>query len=87
MIDLPRIVDKFALVFDELPRAVPGVHSIRMLIGVGALVAAFVVHGVEMTDGIVELVGVELDRSPDPSYGVADSINSLWASCAGRPGV
>lgn len=45
--DLPRIVEEFAIRFDDLPEAMLGVGAARMLIGVGALVAAYVVHGVE----------------------------------------
>ncbi len=61
VIDLPRIVDEFARRFDDLPVAVEGVEAVRMLIGVGALAKAFVVHGVQTAPGVVELVGVELD--------------------------
>ena len=32
-----------------------------MYIGTGALVRAFVVHGVETQDRVVQLVGIELD--------------------------
>lgn len=62
VLDLPRVVEEFATRFDELPEAVAGVERVRMLIGVGVLVTAYVVHGVETTAGVVELVGVELDR-------------------------
>ena len=62
VVDLPRIVDEFATRFDGLPEAVSGVGAVRMLIGVGALVRAYVVHGIETSAGVVELVGVELDR-------------------------
>lgn len=54
--DLPRIVDEFAQRFDELPEAVAGVSAVRMLVGVGALAAAYVVHGAETTTGAVERV-------------------------------
>lgn len=62
VIDLPRIVDEFALRFDELPEAVAGIGAVRMLVGVGALTMAYVVHAAETTTGAVELIGVELDR-------------------------
>ena len=62
VMDLPRIVDEFAQRFDELPEAVGGVSAVRMLVGVGALAAAYVVHGAETTTGTVELIGVEFDR-------------------------
>jgi hypothetical protein len=32
-----------------------------MFIGSGTLVAAFVVHGIETTEGVVHLVGIEID--------------------------
>ncbi len=62
VVDLPRIVDEFAARFDDLPEAIPGVSAARMLIGTGSLVKAYVVHGIETSIGIIELVGVELDR-------------------------
>ncbi len=62
VIDLPAVVERFASGFDELPEAVEGIASARMFIGSSALVRAFVVHGIETTEGVVELVGVELDR-------------------------
>ncbi len=62
VIDLPAVVERFASGFDELPEAVEGIASARMFIGSSALVRAFVVHGIETTEGVVELVGVEIDR-------------------------
>mgnify|MGYP001826801036 CR=1 FL=1 len=62
VVDLPRIVDEFSTRFDDLPEAVSGVGAVRMLIGAGALVRAYVVHGIETSTGVVELIGVELDR-------------------------
>ena len=62
VMDLPQIVDEFAQRFDELPEAVAGVSAVRMLVGVGALVTAYVVHAAETTSGAVELIGVEIDR-------------------------
>lgn len=61
VVDLPRIVEEFAMRFDDLPEAMLGVGAARMLIGVGALVTAYVVHGVETSSGVVELMGIELD--------------------------
>lgn len=62
VVDLRRIVDEFATRFDDLPEALPGVRAARMLIGAGALFSAYVVHGIETSAGVVELVGVELHR-------------------------
>ena len=61
VIDLPRIVERFATQFDRLPSGSGGVDSVRMVIGTGALVRAFVVFGVEVAEGVVELIDVELD--------------------------
>jgi len=61
VVDLPRIVDEFAKRFDELPEAISGVSGVRMLIGVGALATAYVVHAAKTTAGAVELIGIELD--------------------------
>lgn len=59
--DLPAIVERFSSGFDELPEAVAGLPAVRMFIGTSVLVSAYVVHGVEISDGAVELVGIELD--------------------------
>ena len=61
VVDLPEIVEQFAAAFDDLPEATSGVRVIPMLIGSGTLVAAFVVHGIETTEGVVHLVGIEID--------------------------
>lgn len=61
VVDLPEIVEQFAAAFDDLPEATSGVLAIRMFIGSGTLVAAFVVHGVETTEGVVHLVGIEIE--------------------------
>lgn len=61
VIDLPSIVDLFAAGFDALPEVIEGVPSARMLIGVGRLVARFVVFGLEAPDGSIDLIGLDLD--------------------------
>ncbi len=61
VVDLPEVVQQFAARFDELPEAATGVPAIRMVIGSGALVAAFVVHGIEVCEGVVHLIGIEVD--------------------------
>lgn len=61
VVDLPVIVERFATGFDELPQSIAGLNSIRMMIGAGALVSAFVVHGIETEDGVVQLVGIDID--------------------------
>jgi hypothetical protein len=62
ILDLPRIVEEFSLRFDGLPEAVPDVGAVRMLVGIGTLTIAYVVHGVETSTGRIELLGVELDQ-------------------------
>jgi hypothetical protein len=61
VVDLPAIVEQFAAAFDDLPEAPSGVLAIRMFIGSGTLVGAFVVHGIETTERVVHLVGIEID--------------------------
>lgn len=61
VLDLPVIVERFATEFDDLREAIAGVSSIRMIIGVAALVKAYVVHGVETPDGVINLIGIEID--------------------------
>jgi hypothetical protein len=61
VIDLPEIVDTFAVGFDELPEVIEGLPSARIYIGAGALVSGVAVYGVEVADGVVELIGVEID--------------------------
>lgn len=63
VIELPSVVEEFAVAFNELPEALVGVSSVRMFIGTGSLVRAFVVHGIETNTGFVELVGVDIDLS------------------------
>jgi len=61
VIDLPTIVEQFATSFDDLAEAIPGVPSLRMLVGTGALVRAYVVHGIEVGDGVIDLVAIDID--------------------------
>jgi len=60
VVDLPTIVEAFASGFDELPAAIKGLESVRMFIGTGALAQALVMHGIETTEGIIDLVGIEI---------------------------
>ncbi|MFV2039873.1 MAG: hypothetical protein ACC660_06480 [Acidimicrobiales bacterium] len=62
VIDLPAIVERFSLGFDELSEVVAGLAAARMFIGTSALVRSYVVHGLEISEGLVELVGIEIDR-------------------------
>ncbi|MDZ7733917.1 MAG: hypothetical protein U5R31_13385 [Acidimicrobiia bacterium] len=61
VIELPAIVERFAVDFDHLAEVVEGVPSARMLLTTGLLVRASAVYGLELSEGVVELVGIELD--------------------------
>jgi hypothetical protein len=63
VIELPAIVEQFAIGFDSLPEAVEGVAEARMVIGTGGLVRAFAVYGLLMSDDSVELIGIEIDTT------------------------
>ncbi|MEZ5229381.1 MAG: hypothetical protein R2710_22795 [Acidimicrobiales bacterium] len=60
VLELPTIVEEFASNFDNLPEPAAGVSAARMFISVGRLVGAFVVHGIETTEGIVHLTGIDV---------------------------
>jgi hypothetical protein len=49
--------------FDGLPEIVEGFSAGRMLAASGLLVHAFAIFGLLMTDGTIEIVGVEVDRA------------------------
>lgn len=61
VIDLPGIVDAFVIGYDELPAVVEGLRTARVYIGAGALVSGVAVYGLEVADGVIELIGVEID--------------------------
>lgn len=61
--DLPTIVERFAVRFDDLPEAVEGIGVARVVVGTGAVVRAFAVYGLLLTDGAVELIGVDIDNA------------------------
>ena len=61
--DLPTIVERFAVHFDALPEAVEGVPDARVVVGTGEVVRAFVVYGLLLTDGAIELIGVDIDNA------------------------
>lgn len=56
VIELPAVVERFAIGFDSLPEAVEGVAEARMVIGTGGLVRAFAVYGLLMSRDSVELI-------------------------------
>ena len=63
VMELPAVVERFAIDFDSLPELVEGLPASRMLIASGVLVRAFAVYGLLMSDDSIELIGVELDMT------------------------
>jgi hypothetical protein len=61
VIDLPVIVDRFSTHFEDLPVAVEGVLSTRLLILTGRLARAIAVQGLLAPDGGIDLIGIEID--------------------------
>lgn len=59
--ELIRIVDRFAVEFDDLPRLITERDEYRVLVMSGTLVAGFSVIGQLAADGAVELVQLDLD--------------------------
>jgi hypothetical protein len=61
VLELPAVVERFASGFEDLPEIIDGIPSGRMLIAPGLLVRAYVVYGVLLEDGTIELVGISID--------------------------
>ena len=61
VLELPGVVERFAVDFDSLPEMIEGTTVGRMLIAPGLLVRAFVAYGVLVTDGSIELVGITIE--------------------------
>jgi hypothetical protein len=61
VLELPPIVERFAPGFDDLPEVVAGLPAARVLIASGILVRGVAVYGLLVSDGRIDLVGVELD--------------------------
>jgi hypothetical protein len=64
-LELLRIVERFAIGFDELPELIPGRSDYRILVATGVLVSRFAVVGQLAPDGAVELIQLDLDLEPD----------------------
>lgn len=60
-----RIVERFAVGFDDLPRPVPGRNDYRILIAAGVLILRFSVVGQLAPDGAVELVQLDIDHQTE----------------------
>jgi hypothetical protein len=56
--DLPEIVERFAVEWDDLPTLISGRPEYRLLIGVGQVVAFYAVEAQLAPDGAVELISV-----------------------------
>jgi hypothetical protein len=63
--ELLRIVERFAVGFDELPRLIADRDDYRILIATGVLVPRFSVVGRLAPDGAVELVQLDIDRAAE----------------------
>ncbi|WP_419846948.1 hypothetical protein [Candidatus Poriferisocius sp.] len=60
-LELLRIVEHFAVSFDDLPELFPDRADYRLFIAAGMLVPRFSVIGQLASDGAVELVQLEID--------------------------
>lgn len=61
VVDLPEIVEIFAAGFDGLALVTPEVASARVYVNAGSMVSIVAIYGLELIDGSVELIGVEID--------------------------
>ncbi|MBW3536539.1 MAG: hypothetical protein KY395_02040 [Actinobacteria bacterium] len=59
VLELPAVIERFATGFDDLPEITDGTPSGRMLIAPGC--SAYVVYGVLLDDGAIEIVGISID--------------------------
>ena len=66
--ELLRIVERFAVDWDQLAQPVPGRPDYRVLIAAGVLVRAIAVVGQLAADGAIELVRLHIDSDIDPDW-------------------
>jgi hypothetical protein len=59
--ELPTIVERFALDFDDL-REVDGLSGTRELISPSIYAYALAAYGVLLTDGTIELISITIER-------------------------
>ena len=64
-IELLRVVDRFAVQFDDLPELIPGRSDYRVLLTSGVLVRALNVVGQLASDGAIELLSIDIDLNWD----------------------
>jgi hypothetical protein len=60
-----RVVDRFAVQFDDLPDLIPGRSDYRVLLTSGVVVRALNVGGQLASDGAIELVSIVIDLGWD----------------------
>jgi hypothetical protein len=60
-----RVVDRFAVQFDDLPDLIPGRSDYRVLLTSGVVVRALNVVGQLASDGAIELVSIVIDLGWD----------------------
>jgi len=60
--ELPKVVERFATGFDELPEVIEDIRGARMLITEVLLVRAYVVYGILTTENVVELVAISVEE-------------------------
>ncbi len=63
--ELPVIIEKFAIDFDELPQE-GGLDGARVLVGPGAFVRTYAVYGILLTDDTIELTSISLEPYEPP---------------------
>jgi hypothetical protein len=61
--ELLRIVETFSEQFFTLPELIPGRVDYRVLIATGTVVPAFSVLGQLASDGVIELIQLDIDRA------------------------
>ena len=61
--EIPPIIDRLAQDYEGTTLDVPGVPDVRVLITSGILVAAIAVYAVLASDGAVEVIYLDLDRT------------------------
>lgn len=55
------MIERFATGFDELPEAVPGVPTARVIVGAGMVVRYYVVYALLVDDGAIEVIGIDIE--------------------------
>lgn len=62
--DLLPIIDRFATGWDDLPDMYPGMSHYRVVVVTGRVVPAVSVLGRLRADGSIELIGIDIDLTP-----------------------